>query len=185
MCAFAAARNCTICTHFLPNAPKPIIQGSPSAEILIIGQAPGIKAHCSNQPWNDASGTRLRIWLGINEQQFYNPQKIAILPMGFCYPGKGPSGDLAPRKECAPLWHKRLIASMQIKHIFLIGQYAQRYYLNDTLNLTQRVANWRVYQPQYFVLPHPSPRNNIWLKRHSWFEQDVVPAIQQAVKLIY
>lgn len=184
MSCFDEARGCEICARFLPNPPKPIIQGCSNSQLLIIGQAPGIRAHNSNKPWNDASGVRLRSWLGISEQQFYDEQKTAILPMGFCYPGKGQSGDLPPRKECAPKWHDRLIQSMQIKHIFLIGQYAQAYYLSDNMTLTQRVKNWQDYRPQYFVLPHPSPRNNIWLKRHSWFEEEVVPAIQQAVKRI-
>jgi uracil-DNA glycosylase len=184
MNCFNAARYCTLCADFLPSAPKPIIQGSPSSQLLIIGQAPGIKAHDSNKPWNDASGVRLRSWLGMSEQQFYDQRKIAILPMGFCYPGKGRSGDLPPRKECAPKWHHLLIGAMQIEHIFLIGQYAQNYYLNDNKNLTQRVKSWRDYHPKYVVLPHPSPRNNIWLKRHSWFEEEVVPAIRQTVQLI-
>lgn len=184
MSCFTSARACEICAGFLPNPPKPIIQGCASSQLLIVGQAPGIRAHNSNKPWNDASGIRLRSWLGMSEQQFYDEQKVAILPMGFCYPGKGQSGDLAPRKECAPMWHERLIQSMQIKHIVLIGQYAQRYYLQDNKTLSQRVKHWRDYQPQYFVLPHPSPRNNIWLKQHSWFEQETIPIIQQAVKQI-
>jgi len=168
----------------LPLSPRPIIQGNQRSKILIVGQAPGIKAHETNKPWNDASGERLRKWLNLNVQQFYNPDNIAILPMAFCYPGKASSGDKPPRKECAPLWHKRLISSMQIKHVLLIGQYAQNYYLQDKRSLTERVKDWQTYQPRFFVLPHPSPRNNIWLKKNPWFEQQVVLAMQHAIAKI-
>lgn len=168
----------------MPLSPRPIIQGNQRSKILIVGQAPGIKAHETNKPWNDASGERLRKWLNLNVQQFYNPDNIAILPMAFCYPGKASSGDKPPRKECAPLWHKRLISSMQIKHVLLIGQYAQNYYLEDKRSLTQRVKDWQTYQPRFFVLPHPSPRNNIWLKKNPWFEQQVVLAMQHAIAKI-
>ncbi|MEM5497582.1 uracil-DNA glycosylase family protein [Paraglaciecola mesophila] len=168
----------------MPLSPRPIIQGNQRSKILIVGQAPGIKAHETNKPWNDASGERLRKWLNLNVQQFYNPDNIAILPMAFCYPGKASSGDKPPRKECAPLWHKRLISSMQIKHVLLIGQYAQNYYLEDKRSLTERVKDWQTYQPRFFVLPHPSPRNNIWLKKNPWFEQQVVLAMQHAIAKI-
>ncbi|WP_083879583.1 uracil-DNA glycosylase family protein [Paraglaciecola mesophila] len=168
----------------MPLSPRPIIQGNQRSKILIVGQAPGIKAHETNKPWNDASGERLRKWLNLNVQQFYNPDNIAILPMAFCYPGKASSGDKPPRKECAPLWHKRLISSMQIKHVLLIGQYAQNYYLQDKRSLTERVKDWQTYQPRFFVLPHPSPRNNIWLKKNPWFEQQVVLAMQHAIAKI-
>ena len=168
----------------MPLRPRPIIQGNQRSKILIVGQAPGIKAHETNKPWNDASGERLRKWLNLNVQQFYNPDNIAILPMAFCYPGKASSGDKPPRKECAPLWHKRLISSMQIKHVLLIGQYAQNYYLQDKRSLTERVKDWQTYQPRFFVLPHPSPRNNIWLKKNPWFEQQVVLAMQHAIAKI-
>lgn len=168
----------------MPLSPRPIIQGNQRSKILIVGQAPGIKAHETNKPWNDASGERLRKWLNLNVQQFYNPDNIAILPMAFCYPGKASSGDKPPRKECAPLWHKRLISCMQIKHVLLIGQYAQNYYLEDKRSLTERVKVWQTYQPRFFVLPHPSPRNNIWLKKNPWFEQQVVLAMQHAIAKI-
>lgn len=181
---FLDVRTCSICAERLPLAPRPIVQGSKKSTILIIGQAPGIKAHDSQKPWNDASGERLRAWLGIGESLFYDQSKVALIPMGFCYPGKGKSGDLPPRPECAPKWHDRLITKMPVNITFLIGQYAQNYYLNDKLPLTERVKNWQEYQPQYFVLPHPSPRNNIWLKRHPWFEKDVIPAIQNRVRKI-
>ena len=135
-------------------------------------------------PWNDPSGERLRTWLGLEKKTFYDENKIALVPMAFCYPGKGPSGDLRPRAECAPAWHKQLIASMPVEVSFLIGQYAQNYYLKDGLSLTQRVKRWQAYQPQYFVLPHPSPRNNIWLKKNPWFEQDVVPSMRAKVSAL-
>lgn len=175
-------QRCTICQAHLPLTPRPIIQVSSTAKILIIGQAPGIKAHDSGKPWNDASGLRLREWLGIDNTTFYDKSHIAIVPMGFCYPGRGKSGDIGPRKECAPLWHTKLIQSMPISVTMLIGQYAQNYYLKDKLTLTKRVENWKSYLPQYFVLPHPSPRNNIWLKKNLWFENEVVPEMQQTVK---
>ena len=165
----------------MPLAPRPIIQGNQCSKVLIVGQAPGKLAHETNMPWNDASGVRLRKWLGISAEKFYDANNIAILPMGFCYPGKAKSGDKPPREECAPTWHERLINSMSIEHILLIGQYAQTYYLNDKLSLTQRVTNWKRYQPKYFVLPHPSPRNNIWLKKHPWFENEVVPHMQKVL----
>ena len=176
--------SCEHCKNHLPLEPRPIVQGSSTASIVIIGQAPGIKAHDTNKPWNDASGERLRDWLGIDKNAFYNEKQVAIVPMGFCYPGKGKSGDLPPRPECAPKWHNQLIASMPLRVTFLIGQYAQKYYLQDDLKLTERVKNWRNFYPQYFVLPHPSPRNNIWLKKHPWFEQEVVPLMKEQVKLL-
>jgi len=176
--------NCKVCQQHLPLEPRPIVQVSSSATVLIIGQAPGIKAHDTNKPWNDASGSRLRAWLGLEPEAFYDQNTVAIVPMGFCYPGKGGAGDLPPRKECAPLWHSQIIESMPIKVTFLIGQYAQKYYLKDKLALTERVKCWQNYQPKYFVLPHPSPRNNIWFKKHPWFERDVVPIMRDRVSAI-
>ena len=178
---FSVARQCEHCQGKLPLPARPVIQGSKSAKVLIIGQAPGIKAHDTNKPWNDPSGDRLRAWMGISKEDFYNERQIALIPMGFCYPGKGKSGDLPPRKECAPLWHEKLFNEMEIETTLLVGQYAQHYYLNDKRNLTERVQNWREYQPKHFVLPHPSPRNNIWLKKNPWFEQEVIPAMSKAI----
>lgn len=154
-----------------------------AARLLIIGQAPGTKVHATGVPWNDASGKRLRQWLGLDEATFYDIDKVAIMPMGFCYPGKGKSGDLPPRPECAPLWHESLKRKLpDIRCTLLIGQYAQNYYLpSHYKTLTERVSHWREFAPEVFVLPHPSPRNQLWLRRNSWFEEEVVPALQLAV----
>lgn len=175
-------KQCDLCEASLPFPPRPVFQYNGTCSVVIIGQAPGIKAHDSNKPWNDASGVRLRKWLGLTENVFYDTESVAIIPMGFCYPGKGKSGDLPPRPECAPKWHDRLICRLPTRVTFLIGQYAQNYYLKDNLTLTERVNRWQEYQPEYFVLPHPSPRNNIWLKRNAWFEQEVVPKMQDRVR---
>ena len=167
-------------TIYLSN-PALLFRVQKTATVLIIGQAPGIKAHETNKPWNDPSGDRLRMWMGLSRQEFYDERKIALVPMGFCYPGKGKSGDLPPRPECAPLWHEKLFSQMPIKTRLLIGQYAQNYYLKDKLPLTQRVKNWRDYLPDFYVLPHPSPRNNIWLKKNPWFEDEVIPAMAKSI----
>ncbi len=174
--------SCTLCADYLPLGPNPVIQVSPTAKLVIIGQAPGIKVHNSGIPWNDLSGDRLRTWLNIDKEQFYDKEKIAIVPMGFCYPGKGKSGDLPPRKECAPMWHQKLLDQMPaVELILLIGKYAQDYYLpkNKKKNLTETVSNFEVYLPKYFVLPHPSPRNIAWFKRNDWFENQIIPILQK------
>lgn len=179
--------DCKVCEAFLPLGPKPIVQFSKNAKIAIIGQAPGIKVHQSGIPWNDASGNQLRKWLSISNEDFYNPQKVAIVPMGFCYPGKGKSGDLPPRKECAPLWHQKILDQMpNLELILLIGQYAQNYYLKDKTkaNLTETVLHYQDYLPLYFVLPHPSPRNRFWLQKNKWFETDVIPILQEKISSI-
>ena len=178
---FESARQCTVCEKHLPLAPRPVFQGCAESRILIIGQAPGIKAHDSATPWNDASGDRLRYWMGVDRDAFYNERLFALIPMGFCYPGKGKSGDLPPRPECAPLWHERLFRQMKVGTTLLIGQYAQNYYLKDKRTLTERVKDWRDYLPDYYVLPHPSPRNNIWLKKNPWFEGEVIPAMRESI----
>ncbi|MBW3697276.1 uracil-DNA glycosylase family protein [Vibrio sp. T187] len=174
-------RQCQVCAASLTHGANPVIQASVEAKLLIIGQAPGIKVHRSSTPWDDASGERLRDWLGIKVDDFYDPKKIAIMPMGLCYPGKGKSGDLPPRKECAPLWHKRVRALLpNVEMTLLIGQYAQNYYLADKpKTLTETVEQWKRWAPQYIPLPHPSPRNNIWLKKNPWFERDVLPFIRK------
>ncbi len=174
-------RACTICTSHLPQGPRPVLQVDARARILIAGQAPGSKVHASGLPFDDASGERLRQWIGISREQFYDPQLVAILPMGFCYPGAGPSGDLAPRRECAPQWREQLLRAMpQIELTLVIGKYAMAWHLpgDSTKSLTETVRAWRDHWPAMLPLPHPSPRNNIWLKANPWFEVDVVPAIQ-------
>jgi uracil-DNA glycosylase len=168
--------NCSECAHFLP---KPIIQYSGNSKIVLIGQAPGIRAHQSNKPWNDASGKRLRLWLEMTKDTFYNKNILSIVPMGFCYPGKGKTGDLPSRPECSPKWHPQLIERDTSKTILLMGKYGQDYYLADKRTLTERVKNWRDYPAQLFPLLHPSPRNNIWLKKNSWFEKDILPQMQK------
>lgn len=177
-------RNCSVCKAHLPYAPKPIIQASASARILVIGQAPGMKVQQSGIPWDDASGDNLRSWLGIDRETFYNDKLLTLMPMGFCYPGTGKSGDLPPRPECAPLWHQPVIASMpEVELTLLIGQYAQAYYLKQRCKntLTETVKNYQTYLPDYLPLPHPSPRNNIWQKKNSWFREEVLPALQSLV----
>ncbi len=181
----AEVRNCRVCEQELPLGPNPILRAKRSARILIIGQAPGTKVHQSGIPWNDPSGKRLREWLSIEDEVFYDEAKFAIIPMGFCYPGKGNSGDLPPRKECAELWHRKLLKSLpNIKLTLLIGQYAQQYYLaNVESTLTETVKVWQKYGPRYFPLPHPSPRNTGWLKNNSWFESKTIPQLRNKVRL--
>ncbi len=172
-------RDCRFCEASLPLGPRPILGAKKSSRVLIIGQAPGTRVHASGIPWDDPSGDRLRDWIGVDKQQFYDERLFAILPMGFCYPGKGKSGDMPPRPECAPLWHEKLLSRLpNIELTLLIGQYAQNYYLEDNFkNLTDRVRNWRVAKPNYLPLPHPSPRNQIWMKKNPWFEDEVVPQL--------
>ncbi len=177
-------RNCTICKEHLPNYPNPIIRASINSKILIIGQAPGQKVQNTSIPWNDASGKALREWLDVTTELFYDTNLFAIMPMGFCYPGTGKNGDLPPRKECATTWHKKVLVQMtSIQLILLIGKYAQDYYLfnNAKESLTETVKNYAAYLPKYIPLPHPSPRNNIWLKKNDWFKTDVLPLLQSKV----
>ncbi|MBL0309323.1 MAG: uracil-DNA glycosylase family protein [Bacteroidetes bacterium] len=178
---------CTICKSYLPFPPKPILSVSADARIVIIGQAPGIKVHQSGIPWMDRSGNELRRWLGVTEDQFYNNKLFALMPMGFCYPGRGTSGDLPPRPECAPAWHALLLKKM--KHLeltILIGQYSQKYYLGKRLKptLTETVKSFHEYLPEYLPLVHPSPRNQIWQKKNPWFEKDIVPYLQKTIALM-
>ncbi|HDY8141116.1 TPA: uracil-DNA glycosylase family protein [Vibrio vulnificus] len=176
-------RACQVCASALPLGANPVVQAHSEAKILIIGQAPGTKVHHSSIPWNDASGNRLRAWLDIEKQTFYDPKQIAIMPMGFCYPGRGQSGDLPPRKECAPLWHEALLKHLpNIELTLLIGQYAQNRYLsNKPKTLTETVQNWQAWLPDYLPLPHPSPRNTLWLRKNPWFEEQTVPYLRQQV----
>ncbi|WP_242921109.1 uracil-DNA glycosylase family protein [Pontibacter liquoris] len=177
-------RACRICEEHLPLGPRPVLHASATARLLIVGQAPGTKVHASGIPWDDQSGKRLRQWLGITPEVFYDASKIAIIPMGFCYPGKGKSGDLPPRPECARHWHQQLLPLLPaVELTLLIGKYAQDYFLQKTAHatLTQTVAHWPEYLPRYMPLPHPSPRNQFWLRHNPWFEADAVPALQQLV----
>lgn len=176
---------CRICEGQIPD-PRPVLRAASSARLLIVGQAPGTKVHASGIPWDDASGIRLRTWMGLSDAEFYDPSRVAIVPMGFCYPGKGKSGDLPPAPECAPTWHPQVFQHLpNIECTLLIGLYAQRHYLSDApTRLTDTVKNWRSYAPSQFVLPHPSPRNQLWLRRNPWFERDVVPALQDRVQAL-
>ena len=180
-------KQCTICAEHLSHGPNPVIQVSKNSKILVIGQAPGIRVHESGIPWNDPSGKRLREWLQVTDEAFYDVDNFGILPMGFCYPGKGTSGDLPPRKECAPQWHQTLLDNMHhFELILLIGQYAQNYYLKSRgkRTLTETVKSFEAYLPEFVVLPHPSPRNGIWLKKNQWFEEEVLPELRKQVKMI-
>lgn len=178
-------RACTICAQHLPFDPNPVVRPSSTAKVLIVGQAPGTKVHATGIPWNDPSGDKLREWMGLDRDLFYNSKKIAIMPTAFCYPGKGKSGDLPPRPECAPTWHPRLLQHMRkIELILLIGQYAQKYYLGESAKktLTETVRAWKQYGPLYLPMPHPSPRNKLWLKKNEWFEGEVVPVLRRKIK---
>lgn len=178
-------RKCKVCLPELPGGVNPVIEASTESKIAIIGQAPGRIVHKSGIPWQDKSGDRLREWLNVSEEQFYNPKIFAIIPMGFCYPGKGKSGDLPPRKECAPLWHQKLFNSIpNLQLSLLIGAYAQSYYLGNRKmkTLTETVKNFAEYLPQYLPLPHPSPRNNIWLSKNKWFEHKVLHLLREEIR---
>lgn len=179
----ASANSCTLCIDELTNGVRPVFQVHPSARILIAGQAPGSKVHQSGIPFDDASGNRLREWMGIDHESFYDETKVAILPMGFCYPGKGKSGDLAPKAICAQTWRQKFLDQLpDIQLTLLIGQYAQAWHLpNQPDTLTETVQLWESYGENMMPLPHPSPRNNIWLKKNSWFEISVLPALKLRV----
>ena len=170
-------RACRVCEAHLPNPPKPILLAAASATLMIVGQAPGRKVHETGIPWNDPSGDRLREWLKLEREQFYDTRRIAIIPAGFCYPGTGENGHLPPRPECAPLWHPRLRAALpHIKLTLLVGNYAQAYYLGDRMksSVTETVRAYQEYLPEFLPLPHPSPRNRGWLKSNPWFEKKVI-----------
>jgi uracil-DNA glycosylase len=178
------ARACSVCAGFLPHGTRPVFQIGAAARVLIAGQAPGRKVHRSGIPFDDASGERLRTWMGVDRALFYDRSRIAILPMGFCYPGTGRSGDLAPRPECAPKWRRRMLDAMpSIRLTLVIGDYAQKWHLSDHVgsNLTERVHAWREGPHDVVALPHPSPRNNLWLKRNPWFDEELLPVVQARV----
>ncbi|MBI4558638.1 MAG: uracil-DNA glycosylase family protein [Candidatus Hydrogenedentes bacterium] len=181
----AEVRACRICADFLPLGPRPILRARTSARLLIVGQAPGTRVHATGIPWNDPSGDRLRSWLDLSREGFYDESRIAIIPMGYCYPGRDArGGDLPPRKECAEHWLGRLLAHLpHIETTLLVGQYAQTHYLGARTkdSLTEIVRAWRQYAPQYFPLPHPSFRNLAWLKRNAWFEEELIPALRKRV----
>ncbi|WP_434357349.1 uracil-DNA glycosylase family protein [Parasalinivibrio latis] len=181
---FRQIRACTLCETHLPLGPRPVIRGSASARLLIIGQAPGTRVHETGIPWNDPSGDRLRQWLDMDKDSFYDESKIAIMPMGLCYPGKGKSGDLPPRPECQPQWHPKVLDLLPgIGMTLLVGDYAQRCYLeNRPKTLTETVRGWQQWAPAYLPLPHPSPRNTLWLRRNPWFEEEVVPYMREKVR---
>lgn len=177
-----AIRACRVCAAELPLGPRPIVQVGAGARLLIVGQAPGTKVHATGIPWNDPSGDRLRLWLGMDRTLFYDESRIAIMPMGFCYPGRlANGGDAPPRPECAPLWHPRLLALMpDIRLTLLVGGYAQAYALGKGA-MTERVGAFREHLPRYFPLPHPSWRTGAWERRNPWFTAEVLPALRQAV----
>jgi uracil-DNA glycosylase len=176
-------RACAICEAHLPLGPRPVLQLHPNAKILIAGQAPGKKVHATGVPFDDASGNRLRDWLGVTREVFYDPEQIAILPMGFCYPGTGKSGDLPPRSECAPAWREQLLGHLrQLETTLVLGTYAQNYHFGKSgMSLTELVKSWRSHWPETVPLPHPSPRNNLWLRRNPWFEAELLPLLKNRV----
>ncbi|MFP3978129.1 uracil-DNA glycosylase family protein [Marinobacter sp. KMM 10035] len=176
-------RACTLCADFLPLGPRPVVQLSPESRILVVGQAPGTRVHETGVPFNDPSGDRLRQWMGITREDFYDDRKLAILPMGFCYPGTGKSGDLPPRPECAPAWRSALLERLpNIALTLVIGQYAHAWHLPGAKkSVTENVRNWRDFWPEKLPMPHPSPRNNLWLRRNPWFESEVIPELQERI----
>lgn len=175
---------CTLCAGHLPLGPRPVVQLHPQARLLIAGQAPGRKVHATGLPFNDASGERLRGWLGLSSAVFYDARQVAIVPMGFCFPGTGKSGDLPPRPECAPAWRTPLLAHLKnIELTLAIGRYAQAYHLSTQgASVTKVVQSWRCTWPHTLALPHPSPRNNLWLQRNPWFEEELLPVLRARVQ---
>ena len=176
---------CRICEAFLPLGPRPVFIARPEARILIVGQAPGRRVHETGIPFNDPSGDRLRDWMGIDRDTFYQDDRLAIVPMGFCYPGTGKSGDMPPRPECAAHWRQRLLDQMpDIELTLVIGQYAHNWHLKgqQKKNLTETVKAWQEYWPDVLPLPHPSPRNNLWLRKNPWMEAEVIPVLQERIQ---
>lgn len=183
----AAVRACRACEAHLPLGPRPVVRAAATARVLIVGQAPGARVHETGIPWDDPSGERLRSWMGVSADEFYDESRIAIIPMGYCYPGRGNGGDLPPRRECAQLWLDRLLARMpSIELTLLIGQHAQRHFLGNRRKPTmaQTIEAWAQYSPRYIPLPHPSPRNTPWLQRHPGFERRLLPALRRRIRTI-
>ena len=182
-----AVRGCRACDAHLPLGPRPVLRAGETARILVVGQAPGVRVHTTGIPWGDPSGERLRTWMGVDNDVFYDESRVAIIPMGYCYPGRGNGGDMPPRSECASLWLDHLLAKLpRIELTLLIGQYAQRHFLarRRKPSLAETAKAWREYAPQYIPLPHPSPRNQPWFKRHVWFEEQLVPMLQSRIKTL-
>ncbi|QHL89461.1 uracil-DNA glycosylase family protein [Nibribacter ruber] len=180
-------RACQLCAAHLPHGPRPVLRASTTARLMIVGQAPGTKVHASGIPWDDQSGKRLRQWLGLTPEEFYDEAHIAIVPTGFCFPGTGKSGDLPPRPECFQHWHPQLLPQLpNVELTLLIGAHAQKAFLQHRAKptLTQTVEAWPEYLPQYMPLAHPSPRNIAWFKRHPWYEQEMIPTLQQLVQTV-
>ncbi len=178
-------RACTVCVRALPAGPRPVVQFSSRSRLVIVGQAPGSRVHESGVPWDDRSGDRLREWTGLTAGEFYDPSKVALVPMGFCYPGAGTSGDLPPRRECAPLWHDRIFEALKGRRLtLLVGSYAQGRYLprSGKQTLAETVRHFAQHGPDFFPLPHPSWRSGIWMRRNPWFEAEVLPALRAAVR---
>ncbi|SDR90300.1 uracil-DNA glycosylase family protein [Christiangramia echinicola] len=175
-------RDCKVCADHLPLGARPIIEANVNSKIVLISQAPGRVVHESGIAWNDQSGKKLREWLGVDDSTFYNEDNFAILPMGFCYPGKAKTGDLPPRKECAPLWHDKVWEEMgSVKLKIIIGSYAANYYLGKQTNLTEKVHNYSEYLPEFWPIPHPSPVNRFWRMKNPWFEEKTVPKLQDKI----
>jgi uracil-DNA glycosylase len=177
-------RSCRACADKLPHAPRPVVQAGADARLLIVGQAPGRRVHDTGIPWNDQSGERLRQWLDMPSDVFYDERRVAIVPTAFCYPGKGKSGDLPPPRGCAPLWHPRLLPAMpEVGLTLLVGRYAQQAFLGKhcKTTLTDTVAAFEEYLPRYFPLPHPSPLNRSWWKNNPWFEEKVLPVLRERI----
>jgi uracil-DNA glycosylase len=182
-----AVRDCRACDAHLPLGPRPVLRAAATARILIVGQAPGLRVHNTGIPWNDPSGERLRGWMGVSKDVFYDESRIAIIPMGYCYPGRGNGGDLPPRRECAQLWLDRLLAKLPLIELtLLIGQHAQRHFLGRRRkpSLAETTKAWREYSPAYIPLPHPSPRNTPWLQRNAGFERQLLPELRKRVDAI-
>lgn len=178
------AKACRLCEDHLPLGPRPVFLVGAQARLLVVGQAPGRRVHLTGIPWNDPSGDTLRDWLGMTRAGFYDTRRVAILPTGLCFPGSGERGDLPPRPECAPLWHPRFRAALpRIRLTLLVGQYAQAYYLGTRRRktLADTVRAFAQYLPEYFPLPHPSPRNRLWMKKNPWFAKLVIPALRRRV----